>query len=137
MVGWSGTYQCECCGDQIHNGQWHRCVLCGRWIGRWCRARKTQSAASAPSSSFSSPGFQGFPPGCRMLRKFRGHPDLFSLHCLIWTSDLRFRSRRADICRDCIAGKLCIIKHAGGNEQVLPINVLRNILVYVGYASSW
>ena len=135
MVGWSGTYQCECCGDQIHNGQWHRCVLCGRWIGRWCTARNFSFRPLSPLSSIAS--FQGIQSECRMLRKFRGHPDLFSLHCLIWTIDLIYRSRRADICRDCIAGKLCIIKHAGGNEQVLPINVLRNILVYVGYASSW
>ena len=158
MVRWSGTYECECCGDQIHNGQWHRCVLCGRWTGRWCRARKTQSAASGASSSgipfvreltldaFHTMTFQERrriqirEQERRMLDRFRGHPHLFSLHCLIWTMQPNFSVRRfaayADMCRDCVADKVCIVKLDDGNEERLPINVLRNILLYVGFASS-
>ena len=80
------------------------------------------------------------PPGCLMLRRFRGHPDLFSLHCLIWTMQPNFAVRRfaayADMCRDCVADKVCIVKLDDGNEERLPMNVLRNILLYVGFASS-
>ena len=42
----------------------------------------------------------------------------------------------ADMCRDCVADKVCIVKLDDGNEERLPINVLRNILLYVGFASS-
>ena len=70
----------------------------------------------------------------RMLDRFRGHPHLFSLHCLIWSHLGDFE--HADMCRDCVADKVCIVKLDDGNEERLPINVLRNILLYVGFASS-
>ena len=54
-----------------------------------------------------------------------------SLHCYIWTSEVKFRDLRADLCCNCVSNK--VLKW----ERELPAHVKRKILQFVSYASWW
>ena len=63
----------------------------------------------------------------------RFEPFEVSLHCYIWTSDVKLRSQRADLCSSC-----CINKVVNKIfERVLPILAQRRILKFVSYGSWW
>ena len=56
-----------------------------------------------------------------------------SLHCYIWTSDVKLRSQRADLCVSC-----CTIKILNKIfEFELPILAQRRILQFVSWGSWW
>ena len=56
-----------------------------------------------------------------------------SLHCYIWTSEVKLRSKRADLCVSCCKNK--ILNKLFVRE--LPILAQRRILKFVSWGSWW
>ena len=111
MVYYNRSYgKCHVC-QQCTPGTWFRCVICGVWMGELCNPRQVPLATGKDDAV----------DDCR-FEQFE-----VSLHCHIWTSEIKLRSKRADLCSSCCIWIL----------RELPILAQRRILKYVSYGSWW
>ena len=117
MVYYSRTHgKCRVC-QHCKPGTWFRCVICGVWMGMHCNPRQVPLATGFDDAKDES----------------RFDPFEVSLHCYIWTSEVKLRSKRADLCLTCCINM--ILNRIFAN--VLPILVQRTVLRYVSWGSWW
>ena len=123
MVHYRKRYgECHVCGV-CKPGTWFRCVVCGIWMGMSCNPRGQQvthyhkDSNGNPLSRYHNDSDARFASG-----------DV-SLHCYIWTSDVKDRSQRADLCCECAANAILPSK--------LPTSAKRLIWQYVSWGSWW
>ena len=67
-------------------------------------------------------------------------PHEVSLHCYIWTSMIKKRHDRSDLCKDCCENVILTAKSFGVKEntdRVMPVRAKRKILQYVEWGSWW
>ena len=70
----------------------------------------------------------------------RFEPHGVSLHCYIWTSMIKKRHERSDLCKDCCENVILTAKSFGVKENTdrdMPLEVKRKILQYVEWGSWW
>ena len=117
MVYYSRQYgKCHVCQKEKPT-RWFRCVICGVWMGSLCNPRQVPLAKGLDDDEDES-RFEQFE---------------VSLHCYIWTSEVKLRSQRADLCSSCCIDE--ILNKFFARE--LPILAQRRILQYVSWGSWW
>ena len=104
---------------------WFCCDLCGTWMGMLCNPRQVPLAGSTEIKGDFDERFE---------------PHGVSLHCYIWTSMIKKRHERSDLCKDCCENVILTAKSFGVKEitdRVMPAEVKRKILQYVEWGSWW
>ena len=99
---------CQRCSPRT----WFRCRLCGVWMGSGCNPRQVPYAT-----------------GNLLLDDSRYEQFDVSLHCYIWTSEVKNVDLRADLCCNCVSNKVL--------KRVDPVHVKRKILQFMSWASWW
>ena len=93
---------CQRCSPRT----WFRCRICGVWMGSACNPRQVRSAT-----------------GDLLLDDSRYEQFDVSLHCYIWTSEVKNVDLRADLCCNCVSNKVL--------KSVDPVHVRRKILQFM------
>ena len=117
MVYYDKQYgKCHVCQESKPRA-WFRCVICGVWMGSLCNPRQVPLASGLHDDDDEN--------------RFEAYE--VSLHCYIWTSEVKVSTKRADLCINCCIDK--ILNKCFARE--LPILVQRRILQYVSWGSWW
>ena len=117
MVYYDKQYgKCHVCQESKPRA-WFRCVICGVWMGSLCNPRQVPLASGLHDDDDEN--------------RFEAYE--VSLHCYIWTSEVKVSTKRADLCINCCIDK--ILNKFFARE--LPILVQRRVLQYVSWGSWW